>query len=104
MIKQTVRDPPLCATCRRLRWVRHGRRLARLTRGRLLRRPVSDRQGQLRFVSKYKRGTIVPTGQTQFQFRVPDLNFHSTYYEWRLEYGSGTVSEDRMIGPVEWIV
>jgi ELWxxDGT repeat protein len=34
------------------------------------------------FVSKYKKGATVPTGQTQFQFKTGDLNFHSTSYDW----------------------
>jgi hypothetical protein len=34
------------------------------------------------FVSKYKKGATVPTGETEFQFQVADLNFHSDAYEW----------------------
>ena len=34
------------------------------------------------FVSKYKKGAKVPTGQTEFNFNVADLNFHSDSYEW----------------------
>ncbi|MCK4302721.1 MAG: right-handed parallel beta-helix repeat-containing protein, partial [Candidatus Eisenbacteria sp.] len=34
------------------------------------------------FVSKYKKGASVPTGQTEFQFKVADLNFHSSSYDW----------------------
>lgn len=34
------------------------------------------------FVSRYKRGADVPGGQTEFQFRVADMNFHSGSYEW----------------------
>lgn len=51
------------------------------------------------FVSRYKKGATVPTGQTEFQFRVADLNFHSTSYQWlviagaRAQYkGSGTIN------------
>lgn len=40
------------------------------------------------FVSKYKKGANVPTGNTQFQFKVADLNFHSTEYEWLVVTGS----------------
>lgn len=40
------------------------------------------------FVSKYKKGTDVPTGQTQFQFKVADLNFHSDAYDWLVVAGS----------------
>ncbi len=34
------------------------------------------------FVSKYKKGASVPTGQTEFNFKAGDLNFHSTSYDW----------------------
>jgi hypothetical protein len=34
------------------------------------------------FVSKYKKGATVPTGETEFQFKVADLNFHSDSYDW----------------------
>jgi hypothetical protein len=51
------------------------------------------------FVSKYKKGATTPTGQTQFQFKVADVNFHSDVYDWlvvagaRAQYkGTGTVN------------
>lgn len=34
------------------------------------------------FVSKYKKGATVPTGQTEFVFKAGDLNFHSSSYDW----------------------
>jgi len=34
------------------------------------------------FVSKYKRGATVPTGNTELQFKAGDLNFHSESYDW----------------------
>jgi hypothetical protein len=40
------------------------------------------------FVSKYKKGADVPTGNTEFQFKAGDLNFHSTSYEWLVVTGS----------------
>lgn len=40
------------------------------------------------FVSKYKKGTTVPEGNTEFQFNASDLNFHSTYYDWLVITGS----------------
>ena len=33
------------------------------------------------FVSKYKKGSNVPEGQTEFQFQAGDLNFHSSAYD-----------------------
>jgi hypothetical protein len=40
------------------------------------------------FVSKYKNGANVPTGSTEFNFKVADLNFHSSYYDWLLVTGN----------------
>jgi hypothetical protein len=40
------------------------------------------------FNSKYKNGASVPTGNTQFQFQVANLNFKSTSYEWLVVAGS----------------
>ncbi|MGD8792726.1 MAG: PKD domain-containing protein [Anaerolineae bacterium] len=34
------------------------------------------------FVSKYKRGATVPTGNTHFQFKAGELGFHSESYDW----------------------
>lgn len=51
------------------------------------------------FVSKYHHGTTVPDGQTEFQFKAGNLNFHSTAYDWlvvsgaRAKFkGSGTIN------------
>ncbi|HKY45140.1 MAG TPA: DUF5050 domain-containing protein [Pyrinomonadaceae bacterium] len=40
------------------------------------------------FVSRYQHGANVPTGQTEFQFRIANLNFHSTAYEWLVVAGA----------------
>ena len=40
------------------------------------------------FVSKYKKGANVPTGQTEFQFKAGDLNFHSSSYDWLVVAGA----------------
>ena len=40
------------------------------------------------FVSKYKKGASVPTGQTEFVFQTGDLNFHSSSYDWLVVTGS----------------
>ena len=40
------------------------------------------------FVSKYKKGATVPTGNTQFQFKAGDLDFRSSEYEWLVVTGS----------------
>ncbi|HET6576385.1 MAG TPA: PKD domain-containing protein, partial [Fimbriiglobus sp.] len=51
------------------------------------------------FVSKYQKGANTPTGETQFQFKVGNLDFHSTSYDWlvvagtKAQYkGSGTIN------------
>jgi len=40
------------------------------------------------FVSKYKKGRTSPTGNTEFQFKAGNLNFHSYNYEWLVITGS----------------
>ncbi|MBI2595273.1 hypothetical protein HYW46_00885 [Candidatus Daviesbacteria bacterium] len=40
------------------------------------------------FVAKYQKGTNLPTGQTEFQFKVAGFNFHSDSYEWLVVAGS----------------
>jgi hypothetical protein len=40
------------------------------------------------FESKYQTGAAVPTGNTQFLFRLADLNFKSTSYDWLVVAGS----------------
>ena len=39
------------------------------------------------FVSRYKKGASVPTGNTQFQFKAGDLKFKSTSYQWLVVAG-----------------
>ena len=34
------------------------------------------------FVSKYKKGQQTPEGNTEFQFKMAYLNFHSDEYQW----------------------
>ena len=34
------------------------------------------------FVAKYKKGTRIPEGETEFMFQPADLNFHSSGYDW----------------------
>jgi sugar lactone lactonase YvrE len=51
------------------------------------------------FNSKYKKGANVPTGNTEFNFKVANLNFHSDNYDWlvvagaKAQYqGTGTIN------------
>ena len=59
---------------------------------------LSDR-ANFGFVSKYQKGASIPTGETEFQFKVGNLNFHSAAYEWlviagaKAQYkGTGTIN------------
>ncbi|MFX0205451.1 MAG: PKD domain-containing protein, partial [Candidatus Hodarchaeota archaeon] len=61
--------------------------------------PYLSGKANFGFVSKYKKGTTVPTGNTEFQFHAGDLNFHSDTYEWlviagaqALFKGTGTIN------------
>ena len=40
------------------------------------------------FVSRYKKGTTVPSGNTQFRFHAAGLTFESTSYEWLVVAGA----------------
>ncbi len=51
------------------------------------------------FTAKYHKGADIPSGKTEFHFRVADLNFHSASYQWlvvagaRAKFkGSGTIN------------
>ncbi len=47
-----------------------------------------DGKANFGFVSKYKKGASTPTGNTEFQFKAGDLNFHSSSYAWLVVTGS----------------
>jgi hypothetical protein len=51
------------------------------------------------FVSKYQKGATIPTGETEFNYKVANFNFHSTNYQWLVisgpmaQYkGTGTIN------------
>jgi len=50
--------------------------------------PALSGKATFGFVSKYQKGAKVPTGETEFQFRVAGLNYHSAAYEWLVVAGS----------------
>jgi hypothetical protein len=52
------------------------------------------------FVSKYKKGATTPTGQTEFQFKAGDLNFHSSSYEWMVVNQGGTNAQFKGAGTI----
>ena len=50
--------------------------------------PDAEGKATFGFVSKYKKGQTTPTGNTEFQFKAGDLNFHSDSYDWLVIAGS----------------
>lgn len=50
--------------------------------------PALTGKANFGFVSKYQKGATVPTGQTEFQFKAGDLNFHSESYEYLVVSGA----------------
>lgn len=50
--------------------------------------PKLNGRANFGFVSKYQKGATKPTGETEFQFKIGDLNFHSTDYEWLVISGA----------------
>jgi hypothetical protein len=50
--------------------------------------PDAEGKANFGFVSKYKKGATVPTGNTEFVFKAGNLNFHSSSYEWLVVTGS----------------
>ena len=52
------------------------------------------------FVSKYQKGASVPSGNTEFQFQVAGLNFHSTSYQWLVVNQNGTNAQFKGTGTI----
>ncbi len=52
------------------------------------------------FVSKYQKGATRPTGNTEFQFRTAELNFHSSSYEWLVVTQGGTNAQFKGSGAI----
>jgi len=44
--------------------------------------PMLSGKATFGFVSKYQKGKSLPTGETEFAFKVADFSFHSTSYDW----------------------
>jgi hypothetical protein len=65
-------------------------------------KPDADLTGKASFgfVSKYKKGATVPTGKTEFQFQVADLNFHSDSYQWLVVNQGGTNAQFKGDGTI----
>ncbi|UCF13358.1 MAG: hypothetical protein JSW06_03630 [Thermoplasmatales archaeon] len=63
------------------------------------------------FVSKYKKGQSNPTGNTEFQYQVASLNFHSKNYDWlivagakAIYKGTGTINGDGNYGFMIFVI
>jgi len=61
--------------------------------------PTLSGRANFGFNSQYKKNALIPTGETEFNFQVGNLNFHSTAYTWlvvsgfKAQYkGSGTIN------------
>jgi hypothetical protein len=52
------------------------------------------------FVSKYKKGANVPSGNTEFQFKAGDFNFHSDTYDWLVVNQGGANAQFKGSGTV----
>ena len=67
--------------------------------------PDAEGKATFGFISKYQKGKQKPTGNTEFQFQVADLNFHSDNYDWliitnhkAMYKGNGTINGDGNYG------
>jgi len=73
--------------------------------------PTLEGKANFGFVSKYKKGADVPTGNTEFQFKTANLDFHSTSYDWLVvtgaDYaqfkGAGTINGEGVYKFMLWI-
>jgi hypothetical protein len=63
--------------------------------------PALSGKATFGFVSKYKNGKNVPTGNTDFQFKLANFNFKSTSYEWLVV--SGAKARLRGVGTVNGV-
>ena len=50
--------------------------------------PTLTGRANFGFNSQYKKNANIPTGETEFNFQVGNLNFHSTDYHWLVVSGS----------------
>lgn len=62
--------------------------------------PIVTGKATFGFVSRYKKGATVPTGNTQFHFRAGDLNFHSSSYDWLVVNQGGTNAQFKGSGTI----
>ncbi len=61
--------------------------------------PLSSGRAEFGFVSKYKKGAEVPTGNTAFELVTEDFEFSSTSYQWLVV--SGAAAQYQGVGVIE---
>lgn len=64
--------------------------------------PLLAGKANFGFVAKYKKGATEPDGQTEFQFQVADLNFHSSSYQWLVVTG-GNYARFKGLGTINGV-
>lgn len=62
--------------------------------------PALEGKANFGFVSKYRRGATVPTGQTEFVFETGGLDFHSSSYEWLVVNTAGSSAQFKGSGTI----
>jgi hypothetical protein len=62
--------------------------------------PTLSGKANFGFVSKYQKGTTVPTGNTEFNFKTGNLNFYSQSYEWLVVTMGGTNAQYKGSGTI----
>ena len=67
--------------------------------------PTLTGKANLGFVARYQQGQSTPSGNTQFNFKASDLNFHSSSYDWlviahhkAMYKGTGTINGEGNYG------
>src|SRR5262249_7969987 len=56
--------------------------------GAYLQNPSLTGKATFGFVSRYQKGTSVPSGNTEFEFQTASFRFHSTSYDWLVISGA----------------
>ena len=62
--------------------------------------PTLEGKANFGFVSKYKKGKSIPEGNTEFNFKAGDLNFHSDSYDWLVVNQGGTNAQYKGSGTI----
>ena len=63
--------------------------------------PLLTGKASFGFVSRYQKGSLLPSGDTEFNFKVANLNFRSTGYDWLVV--SGTKAMYKGVGTINGV-